>query len=935
MKQPLLLACCAGALCAGEAATIGYASNEGTINLSDAQGMLLDIAPGVWGPKWAWTGLGGTVANDQGATDAKLKAKLGGTGVPIAYALRASRSGERTLTITAAATAEQDSALTLAILGLSPGQRFHGDGRCIVSDGGTDKPRAVPFGKEALGAAVSKLHFTDAQGAALDIVFAKPARIAADGAARIVLAADQIAGGVRNEVSFTLTLPQDLTWYPTPAEIPFPTGWEQWFAWKPSAALQAAPPAPGTGIGMAEWSTEPAGAQGRVVRKDDRLLVGGKPVQFWGLNDCYGACAPEKALADKRAALYAKMGVNAVRLHKFADGHGWAGIQSADSFAEFDPAGLDRMDYFVAQLKAKGIYVKLSANFGVHPGPADCDAIPWIDEVEGNGKQKGKKKGKGDRVKTGNGAIYVASELQELQFKQMRNLLAHKNPYTGLSYAEDPAILVIEEFNEDSSLFFGLGHFLKRSPTLAKRMAGQFTDWLAKRYGDEAGLEKAWGKGWQDAMAYEGFKDESFAARTIYPIGNPWYYDPDQLEGTQAAKKARLLDTMLFHYELQNDFYKRYAEVIRGCGYQGEILASNWHAGRAFSHYYNLHSDWLIGLIDRHNYFGNGSMLTRAGSGLLSSGTCQAADRPFMLSEWIHTFPNEWGVEGTAIIGAYGMGLQGWDVSFMFQNGDSGGFLPQLGGEWEVTAPQILGSFPAIARQVRRGDIKQASATATRNVHVPSLAAGKLGFDDRAKASHDVKETDSATIPARSLAVARNAVAFTDAYQETPAFDLKPFEKDGALVSSTGELRWFEGKDGHIVIDTPATQAVVGFAGGRSYALRDVAIAPQTRFAAVYVTAADPGADIATGKRLIVTTLARARNTGMKYQGERLLVRGKGPIVIEPVRAELTLKRSGKATVYVCDHDGNRTGTTVPVQDGKVTLDGAQTQTIWYEIVWE
>ena len=66
----------------------------------------------------------------------------------------------------------------------------------------------------------------------------------------------------------------------------------------------------------------------------------------------------------KRASFYAKYGINAVRLHKYADGPGWAGIQSKDSFVALDPDGLDRMDYQVAQFKQQGIYVELSAHFG-------------------------------------------------------------------------------------------------------------------------------------------------------------------------------------------------------------------------------------------------------------------------------------------------------------------------------------------------------------------------------------------------------------------------------------------------------------------------------------------------------------------------------------------------------------------------------------------
>ena len=141
----------------------------------------------------------------------------------------------------------------------------------------------------------------------------------------------------------------------------------------------------------------------------------------------------------------------------------------------------------------------------------------------------------------------------------------------------------------------------------------------------------------------------------------------------------------------------------------------------------------------------------------------QVSDRPFMLSEWIHVTPTEWGVEGPAVIGAYGMGLQGWDVSFMFQNGDQGGFKDMMGKDrWEVTAPQVLGVFPAVARQVLRGDVKQSELTAPCFVHVPSLAEGKLGFADQVAQQYDVKAFETDKVPAQALAVARCAVAFID-----------------------------------------------------------------------------------------------------------------------------------------------------------------------------
>ena len=120
-----------------------------------------------------------------------------------------------------------------------------------------------------------------------------------------------------------------------------------WYAFQPRNT-----PEPGE-IGMQDWLSKPAGQYGRVTREQDKLYYNGKSIKLWGINLCYATCAPEQALADKRAAFYPKYGINSVRLHKYVDGPGWSGIQSKESCVEFDPAGLDRMDYQVAKLRKR------------------------------------------------------------------------------------------------------------------------------------------------------------------------------------------------------------------------------------------------------------------------------------------------------------------------------------------------------------------------------------------------------------------------------------------------------------------------------------------------------------------------------------------------------------------------------------------------------
>ncbi len=713
-----------------------------------------------------------------------------------------------------------------------------------------------------------------------------------------------------------------------------------WYVFEPNSTT-----VPGE-IGMQDWFEAPAAKHGRISRDGDKLLYNGRPVKLWGINLCYSACSPEKPLADKRAAFYTKYGINSVRLHKYIDGPGWAGIQSADSCVQFDPAGLDRMDYQVAKFKGAGIYVLLSAHFGaLKLGPADRQFVPYLEEF-------GKFKSDEDRITTPHSAIHYSPQLQDVQILQTVNLLKHRNPYTGLTYADDPAVAFVEIINEQSILFYTSMGPLKASPTLRQMTAERFCDWLRAKYGNQEKLVAAWGNRAFDGFANDGFPPvgEHLDKRNILPIGNPWYWDPDQLNGSQAYRRQRLLDTMQFLYELQCGFYDRYVQAMRDAGYQGEILGSNWQAGRALSHYYNLHSDWRVGTIDRHNYFGGGNakagekfnnatMLHTAGSGTLSVGLQQASDRPFMLSEWIHVFPSEWGVEGPAILGTYGYGLQGWDVSYMFQNRDAGTFSDHIGrDQWDATAPQVLGIFPAVARQVLRGDVKESELFAPLYVHVPSLAQNRLGFIDRTTQQYDVKSFDTDKVPARALAVARCAVEFTDQYRDTSAFNISPFEKDGFLASSTGQLRWKEaGQEklgGYFTIDSPGTKAVVGFAESRQCQLGEVTITSQCPFGAIYVTAREPDKTIATSGRLLITAIARARNSGMQFSdaGDSLLDRGKPPILMEPVKATITIRKSGGLKVYLLTHDGLRTDKTLPAPNGTITIDTARDKTPYYLI---
>jgi hypothetical protein len=899
-------------------------TSQQTLRVATSGGAaVLEIQPVVWGPEWAWTGVGGSFSPADGGAHGAFKGRMGGTQVPFTLDISLKPTGARTLEITAQLATESETALTMAVLAVSAGEALRGPGRVSIIDSTGQRQMNAPMALGELSPALEAMEMQDGHGRvyALRLDPAMPA--AADGAARIVLAAERLTEPRR--VSITLELPADANFMLSADAVAMPENWDQWFRWQ----------ATGTGddndvISLAPWLDAPAGRHGRITRDGDHLLYNGERIRLWGINASYSACTPPRDRADRQSAFYARYGINSVRLHKYADGRGWAGILR-NGAADFDPEALDRMDYYVAQLKNRGIYTKLSANFGSLPlGPEDLKTLSFASEIRPGNDGWGRAM---------QGMLWFSREMQDLQMAQLLKVLEHTNPHTGMRYANDPAVACVEMVNENSVFFYTTLASLQQSPA-TKRLAGEaFFAWLKSKYPTQDALLKAWGQNMIGTFAGEQLADESWEKGLIYPVGNPWFFDPDQLEGSQASRKQRLLDTMQFMHEQQNAFYDRFYKALRDTGYRGEVITSNWQAGRAYSHYLNLHSDARIGMVDRHNYFdGAGTMVSAPGAGSLSAGMQQVAGLPFMLSEWIHVFPNEYGVEGPAIIGAYGMGLNGWDVSYMFQNGDEGRFRNELREPWDVVAPQILGIFPAVARQIYRDDVKEADLVFERKVHVPSLAEGRLGFEDRVVQDYDVKEFGSDAVPASTLAIGRSVVRYTDAFQPTDTVDISDYIEDDMIRSATSQLAWKPGegaRDGFFTIDTPGTQAVVGFASQQSHELADVTLSPRTEFAAIYVSAAGPDGAIASGDRLLITTLARVRNTGMKFVGATLVDRGRDPMLVEPVTVDIQFQRSGEPTIHVLDHDGRRTGRTVPVENRKATLDGAQTQTVYYEVTFQ
>ncbi|MGM0622173.1 MAG: beta-galactosidase [Bacteroidota bacterium] len=693
-------------------------------------------------------------------------------------------------------------------------------------------------------------------------------------------------------------------------------------------------------ISMNDWLDAPAGKHGFVQIKDEHLVFeNGEQVKFWGTNICSRLPYVGAEDADKFAAFLAKYGVNAVRFHKFS----WYAYHNNKS-TEFDPEKFERFDYFQARLREKGIYYGWSHIYGHRVMPGDSSKLVAYSEIKNLDYPWSHLNGSTASL------VNFAPDLQELSIQLTVNMLNHVNPHTGLRYADDPALAFIEFQNEDNIFWSAIESSLEQAPTYRAMLNRQFSQWLKKKYGNQQALEKAWGK--ENIPENESLEKENIFPQPSHGLFSHEYETAIQGNRTMAT---HILDKMRFLYETQMDFYKKFEKAIRETGYKGVLVGSCWQAGSGLAHFYNLRADYEVGMIDRHNYFGGGagghrlaegpvkneSMLKSPGSGLLSTGLQQVKDRPFSFSEWMSLVPNEWTAESAPIISVYGMGLQGWDASFSFAT-DIPRFSRLLESErhgvYNATSPLHFGLYPVLARMIYRNDVAESPVIATRNVHIPSFKEGKLGFNELVKQGYDNKNF-TGTVTPEMLAIGKFPVDFTENFEETiiPAMTDLWNKESQIITSETGELNWHYGDNPFFTVNTDATKAVVGFAQNKKVELGDWQIETENPFAVIFVTDLSKKGDLSKAEKILVTAVARGRNTGMEYEysgNETVLTNtGEMPLLLEPVIAKIASKNLDNYEVRVLDQDGRLTQNSIPVNDGVLKIDGERDRTLYYLII--
>lgn len=216
-------------------------------------------------------------------------------------------------------------------------------------------------------------------------------------------------------------------------------------------------------LDCSRWVAAPTGQHGFVTVKEDRFVFAdGTPVRFFGAQ--IGGFSKEQL--DYAVRRMRRQGINITRMHGLENLSDRAGRTSFD----YSKEGFDRLDYLIARLGENGIYIILDVHYPLTYRFKPGDEIPGL-------PQGG----------SASHAQFFNEKIASLMHRRMADVFTHLNPYTNKRYCDDPTVALVEVLNEDS-LFWG-----QIALPFRQELEERFANWLRAKYGDDAGLRKAWG----------------------------------------------------------------------------------------------------------------------------------------------------------------------------------------------------------------------------------------------------------------------------------------------------------------------------------------------------------------------------------------------------------------------------------------------------------
>jgi hypothetical protein len=322
-------------------------------------------------------------------------------------------------------------------------------------------------------------------------------------------------------------------------------------------------------------------------------------------------------------------------------------------------------------------------------------------------------------------------------------------------------------------------------------------------------------------------------------------------------------------------------------------------------------------------------MLKDAGLGIVGSlGARRVKGMPFTASEWQTSAPNDYRQEGVLVMGAYSAlgNMSPIEFAFTHEAGKRPDAISRLSNNFDVIEqPTMLGAWPAVSLLFHRHDVAEAKQDAALRLDDATV------FDPLFRGAG----------PKELVRIGKAGIGFGQGQTlEQLQLLVSTQVKNGVASANAGELV-HDAVAGTLLVNTPRTQAFAGFKPKQRVRLTNVELELDNAFAVVIVTALDDQ-PLAASKRILVSALGNAVNTGMTLSPGRNKLENAGvsPVLVEPIVGRLALDGligTGHAQVHALGPNGERDHA-VAVGEAAAGLSfglSADHRSMHYEIVRE